>query len=491
MNPYSNAVAKFARINTLNEATSIINWDSATMMPPGGAASRGDQMAVLAGISHDLLTDPTLADDLAEAHAPNDGWSTANLTLMREEQTRATALPRDLVEALTIASNNCETTWRDARPNSDFAAVQAQLTELLNLTRQSAQILGETLSLSPYDALMTTHQRGITAADVTPIFARYETFLATALPAAEERQRANPTDPLPPGPYPIAIQEQICRRLAEETGLDFAHARLDSSAHPFSGGTPADSRITNRYDEANPCAALMGTLHETGHAMYEQHLPKSHARQAVGFAAGMATHESQSLIIEMQAVRSDAYLAYLAPILTQAFARQITVSMLKSDLRHVARSFIRVDADELTYPAHVLLRFRLEQALLSGDLTVADLPAAWNDGIQNLLGITPPDDRRGCLQDIHWYAGSFGYFPSYTLGAMAAAQLMSAARKATPDIDTALAIGDFSPLNGWLNQNIHAQGARLGFNELLIAATGEPLNPAAFETHLTNRYLAQ
>jgi carboxypeptidase Taq len=191
----------------------------------------------------------------------------------------------------------------------------------------------------------------------------------------------------------------------------------------------------------------------------------------------------------MQAVRSDAYLSYLAPVLSAAFGQEISVAALKSDLRHVARSFIRVEADEMTYPAHVLLRFRLEQALIAGDLAVVDLPGAWNEGMQGLLGITPPDDRRGCLQDIHWYCGLIGYFPSYTLGAMAAAQLMAAARKAVPGLDAALAQGDFGPLTGWLKANVHVHGARLGFNELLRAATGEPLNPGAFEAHLTARYL--
>jgi carboxypeptidase Taq len=490
MTPYARATTAFTRINTLNEAAAVLNWDAATMMPPGGATARGEQLATLAGLSHELLTAPALADDLAAAEAPNDDWSAANLALMRDDQKRATALPRDLVEATTIASNDCEMTWRDARPAADFRAVQEKLTEVFNLTRQAAEILGGALNLSPYDALMSQYQRGIGAAEAGAIFARYETFLHTALPAAEEIQRRAGQTPMPPGPYDADVQEQICRRLAGQAGLDFTHARLDRTAHPFCGGTQTDIRITNRYDEANPCAALMGTLHETGHALYEQNLPRAHARQPIGGAAGMAVHESQSLIVEMQAVRSDAYLSFLAPILTDAFNKPITVPMLRSDLRHVARSFIRVEADEMTYPAHVLLRFRLEQALIAGDLAVADLPGAWNDGMQSLLSITPPDDRLGCLQDIHWYCGLIGYFPSYTLGAMAAAQLMSAARNALPSLDTSLAQGNLAPLTAWLTANIHQHGARLGLNDLLRQATGEPLNPAAFEAHLTARYLS-
>jgi carboxypeptidase Taq len=489
MNAYTRLTQKFARIATLNEAASMLGWDAAAMMPAGGAAARGEQMATLAGLSHELLTAPAIAEDLEAAALPNDPWESANLALMREAHRRATALPQSLVEASSRANSTCETLWRAARPGNDFAAVRAALDEVFARTREAAGILSETLGLSPYDALMSQYQRGITAADVNPIFVRYESFLQTALPRAEELQAQRQPEKLPPGPYPEAIQEVLCRRLSAAAGLNFASARLDRSAHPFCGGTPTDVRITTRYDESDPLSAITGVLHETGHAMYEQHLPAAFARQPVGEAAGMGTHESQSLIIEMQAVRSDAYLGYLAPILTEAFGKPITAGGLKHRLRHVARSFIRVEADEMTYPAHVILRFRLEQALISGDLAVADLPGAWNDGIKALLGITPPDDRHGCLQDIHWFDGAIGYFPSYTLGAMAAAQLMAAARRAIPTLDEALGRGDFSPLVAWLAHNIHANGARLGFNELLSAATGEGLNAAHFEAHLTARYL--
>jgi carboxypeptidase Taq len=490
MTAYQNLTKRFARIATLNEAASVVSWDQATMMPAGGAAARGDQMAILAGLSHELLTHPGLADDLGAAELPNDEWDSANLTLMANAHKRAVALPLDLVEAVSRAGSVCETIWRDARPASDFAAVRGALSEVVKLTREAAGILGEALELSPYDALLTGYQRGISAAEVTEIFAGYEAFLQKALPAAEEIQARQPQVALPPGPYASDTQEKVCRRLSEEAGLNYDHARLDRSAHPFCGGTPTDIRITNRYDEQDFCAALMGVLHETGHAIYEQNLPADWRRQLVGEAAGMAAHESQSLIIEMQTVRSDAYLSYLAPVLAEAFGKPITVPALKGRLRHVERSFIRVEADEMTYPAHVILRFRLEQALISGDLAVADLPVAWNEGFEKLLGIAVPNDRLGCLQDIHWHCGLIGYFPTYSLGAMAAAQLMAAARAAAPDLDEAFAKGDLSPLLTWLRTNVHGHGSRLGFNELLTRATGEPLNPKAFETHLSKRYLA-
>ena len=496
---------RFARIATIHEAAGLLGWDAAAMMPPGGAASRGDQLAVLAGIAHAELVAPAVADDLAAAEAspapddPNggdpdgaDAWAAANLRLMRHAHTRACAVPGALVEAQARENSACEKTWRTARAGADFALVRGQLETVVRLVREQAACLAPALGRTPYDALMDGYQRGIGAADVAPVFAEYETFLARALPQAEARQAARPAPLRPEGPFPVAAQEALCRRLAERLGLDFAHARLDRSAHPFSGGTPADVRITTRYDPADFAQSVLGVVHETGHALYERGLPAAYARQPVGEAAGMAAHESQSLIIEMQAARSDAFLAWLGPELLGAFGGDpapYAPANLGLLWRRVERGFIRVDADELTYPAHVILRFRLEQALISGDLAVADLPGAWNDGLRALLGVAPPDDAHGCLQDIHWYDGSFGYFPSYTLGAMAAAQLMAAARRAVPALDAGLARGDLTPLVGWLRTEVHARASLLGFQDLLRAATGKPLDPGDFQAHLTARYL--
>ncbi|MBV9117463.1 MAG: carboxypeptidase M32 [Acetobacteraceae bacterium] len=495
MTPYERLTARFARIGTVGEATSVLGWDAATMMPPGGAAARGDQLAVLAGLAHALLVAPEVAEDLDAAEADgadSDPWRTANLRLMRHAHARAAALPSALVEALTRASSACEKVWREARRTSDFPLVRPHLAEVVGLTRETASALAAVLGLSPYDALMDGFQSGIGAADVAPVFAEYEAFLRDALPAARERQ-AEAGDPVrPDGPFPVAAQESLCRRLAERLGLDFAHSRLDRSAHPFSGGTQTDVRITTRYDEADFTQAVLAVVHETGHALYERGLPEAHARQPVGEAAGMAAHESQSLIVEMQACRSDPFLAWLGPELHAAFggdAAPYRPENLARLWRRVEPGFIRVEADEMTYPAHVILRFRLEQALIAGDLAVADLPAAWDAGMRDLLGIAPPDDAQGCLQDIHWYEGAFGYFPSYTLGAMAAAQLMAAARRALPGLDAALARGDMAPLLGWLRTNVHGKGSLLGFNDLLRESTGKPLDPMDFQAHLAARFL--
>ena len=495
MSAYDRLAERFARIATIGEASSVLSWDAATMMPPGGGAARGDQLAVLAGVAHSLLVAPVVGEDLdaAESAGESDVWRAANLRLMRHAHTRATAMPPDLVEAQARANSACEKVWREARRHSDFTMVRPHLEEVVKLTREAATALAPALGLCPYDALADGYQRGMRAAEIEPVFASYEAFLNRALPEAEARQASKPEPVRPVGPFAVVKQETLCRELSERLGLDFQHARLDRSAHPFSGGTMTDVRITSRYDDGDFTQAVLAVVHETGHALYERGLPTKWSRQPVGEAAGMAAHESQSLIVEMQACRSDAFLTYLGPLLHAAFDGDpgpYRAENLARLWRRVERSYIRVDADEMTYPAHVILRFRLEQALVDGSLAVADLPGAWNDGFRSLLGMTPPDDARGCLQDIHWYDGAFGYFPSYTLGAMAAAQLMSAARREISGLDAALTRGDLSPLLHWLRAKVHGQGSRYEFNELLLEATGKPLDPVDFQAHLTARYLA-
>jgi carboxypeptidase Taq len=257
---------------------------------------------------------------------------------------------------------------------------------------------------------------------------------------------------------------------------------------------PDDVRITTRYDERDFMSGLLGVLHETGHALYELALPKQWRYQPVGQARGMSTHESQSLLVEMQACRSREFLSFLAPAAKQAFGGEgpaWEAENLERIATRVARSLIRVDADEVTYPLHVILRYRLERALIAGDLALADLPGAWNDGMESLVGVRPPDDRDGCLQDIHWPGGAFGYFPTYTLGAMTAAQLFASAVAADPSITACLAHGDFGPLRRWLGEHVHAQGSRLSPRDLLVAATGKALDPSVFRAHLERRYLAR
>ncbi|WP_425406419.1 carboxypeptidase M32 [Hwanghaeella sp.] len=489
---YRDLEAHFKKLNTIGDALSVLHWDASVMMPAGGSQARGDQLATLRGISHELLTDPKVGDLIGAAEsAALDPWQAANLHEIRRSYRRASAVPQHLVEALSKTTSACEHVWRTAKQEADFAKVAPLLQEVLDLTREEGAILGDALGLQAYDALIDTYEPGASASAIAAIFEDYAAFLPGFLGEVLEKQKQAGPKTVPQGPFAVDRQEALARRLAETVGFDFSSGRMDVSAHPFSTGYAGDRRITVSYNVDDPILALMAALHETGHALYEQNLPAEWTGQPVGRARGMAIHESQSLLIEMQACRTPEFVSFLAPLFREAYGQQeaFEEANLLRIYHWVEPGFIRVMADEVTYPAHVILRFRLEQALLSGDLPLNDLPGAWNEGMEGLLGITPPNDRLGCLQDIHWYAGSFGYFPTYTLGAMTAAQLFRAATKAEPDILPGLASGDFSSLRAWLKDNVHGLGSSVSSDEIVTHATGHSLDPKAFEAHLRQRYL--
>ena len=472
----------------------MLDWDQATMMPEGGAAARAGQLSTLEVIRHEMLCSPEMADllSLAEDESQHlDEWRIANLVRMRRAWRNASALPADLVEALSKSASHCEMTWRSARARNDFAALAPELEGLLRLTREAASARAAVMGCSPYDALLDQFDSGASTESLDGLFGELEEFLPSFLPQVIEYQKSQPARIHPAGPFPIAAQRQVALGLMEDLGFDFSHGRLDVSHHPFSGGTPDDARITTRYSESEFIQGLMAVLHETGHASYERGLPRTWRNQPVGRARGMIIHESQSLIIEMQACRSRDFAHYLTPKLAAAFGADPawTPGNLQRLFQHVEADLIRVHANEVTYPLHVLLRYRLERAMISGDLAIKDLPGAWNDGMGKLLGVTPPTDADGCMQDVHWAAGLFGYFPTYTLGALAAAQFYAAAMQALPELRQSLSKGDFRPLMGWLRENVHQWGCRFSGDELLRRATNAPLGTAAFKAHLKARYL--
>ncbi|MCJ2105066.1 carboxypeptidase M32 [Methylobacterium sp. E-041] len=492
MNVYSSLERRFARLDAIGAAAGILGWDSQTLMPDGAADGRADQLAVLRGIAHEILTAPETADALSAAdETALDPWRAANLAEMRRLHAHAAAVPGDLVEASSRAISKAEMVWREARAQSDFRMLLPHLAEVLRLQREIGAIKGAALGLGTYDALLDEYDPGMRRATIDPLFADLRTRLPGLVAEARERQAREPT-PLPlDGPFPVEAQRRIGLALMRALGFDFARGRLDISLHPFCGGATDDVRITTRYDAADFGRALMGVLHETGHALYEQGRPAAWRNQPVGKARGMSLHESQSLIVEMQACRSREFFAFLAPLVRTEFGRDgaaFTPENLHRLHTRVEPGFIRVDADEATYPAHVLLRYDLESALIAGDLAVADLPGAFNDGMRSLLGLEVPNDRLGCLQDIHWPSGAWGYFPTYTLGAMAAAQLFTAAKRDEPGILPGLAAGDFAPLRGWLRRHVHEQGSRLPTDALLEQATGRPLGTEAYLAHLETRY---
>lgn len=493
MSAYQALEKHYGRLGRLGAIRALVDWDSATTMPVGSAEARGEEAAALGVVVHEFATDPRLGDLFAEAQRQNlDEWRSANLREMRRDWLHATAVPGDLVEALSIASSRCEVAWRAARPANDFKGLLPLLEEVLNLTRQVAAAKAEAFGCSRYDALLDQYEPGGKSADIDRIFAEVSAVLPGLIQETQDHQASRPQPLVPAGPFPIPAQEALGRKLMATIGFDFARGRLDVSSHPFCGGTPDDIRITTRYREDDFRSAMMGVLHETGHALYEIGLPQQWRYQPVGYARGMSLHESQSLLMEMQACRSRAFQRFAAPLMRDAFGGQGPAWEAENLYRlgiQVSRGLIRVDADEVTYPAHVILRYRLERKLVDGDLALVDLPGAWNDAMQELLGVRPPSDVDGCLQDIHWPGGAFGYFPTYTLGAVTAAQLYQAAGAALPQLDAQIEVGDFSPLLGWLRTHIHGQASYLSGSALLTAATGRPLESAPFLAHLRRRYL--
>ena len=490
MSAYAALEARFRRLGLLGGAAAMLHWDWATMMPPGGAEARAAQLAELALIRHETLTDSGVCDLLDQAEGETlDEWQRANLARMWRRWREAAALPGDLVQALSEASSRCEMVWREARPANDFEAFAEAFAPLLGLVREKAAALGAALDCAPYDGLIESYEPGLRAATIDPLFDNLAGFLPEFLGRVREKQAG--AEALPPVGAPVEAQQALARRLMAALGFDFDHGRLDISLHPFCGGSAGDIRITTRYDEADALSGLMGVLHETGHALYEAGLPEAWRYQPVGQAGGMALHESQSLLIEMQACRSRPFMRFLAPLLGEHLngGDPADAEALHRRAIRVEPGCIRVDADEVTYPAHVMLRYRLERALVAGDLAVDEIPGAWAEVHEALLGLTPENDTLGCLQDIHWSVGEIGYFPSYTIGALMAAQFFDAAARDEPDVWPAIERGDFAPLLGWLRANVHGLASRYQGPVLLERATGAPLGTGVFKAHLQRRYL--
>ncbi len=471
------------------------------MMPEGGGEARAEALATLRVLIHGQATDPAMADLFGAADAESAGgqlspWQMANLREMKRGWIRETCLPADLVEAASRAESRSEQAWRKMRAQNDWDGFRPLLHEVLARKREVAAALGDRLKLGPYDALLDGYEPGARAASTGRLFAELRAFLPDMISAIVERQLSEPTIEIP-GPFPIDRQRWLGMELMKRVGFDFQHGRLDASHHPFCGGVPRDVRITTRYDESDFTKSLMGVLHETGHAKYEQGLPSLWLDQPVGRARSMSIHESQSLFQEMQISRSGAFLDFSSSLVAEAFPAKAATHKAAFSAKNLQRlytrvrpDFIRVDADEATYPCHIILRFEIEQALVSGEMEVADIPEAWDAGMQNLLGLhTAGNYKNGCMQDVHWPAGLFGYFPTYTMGALTAAQLFASVKSAIPDLTNLIAAGDFSAMNAWLRERIWARGSLLSTDDLLREATGQTLSAAAFKRHLQLRYL--
>lgn len=495
MSAYQKLVSHFQTINNFSHLSSICGWDQAAMMPSGGNQARSEAMTELSIHIHRLSTQENLGDWITEAENQNlSATEESSLREIKRSWNQATALPEDLVKAQSLAGSKCEHAWRTQRGENDWQGFSKNFAEVVNLSQQEANIRAETMpdGTTAYDAMLDLFEPGTNTTFLNNLFSNVKSWLPELTQRVQEKQMSESYQ-TPEGRFSVTSQKALGKEVMTLLGFDFDHGRLDVSTHPFCGGVPSDVRMTTRYDDADFISALMGTVHETGHARYEQGLPKDLGSLPVGQARSMGIHESQSLFFEMQLGRSNAFIEQLAPMAAKAFGQQsnpvFEANNLATLYTRVTSGYIRVDADEVTYPAHVILRYEIERDLINGDIQYQDIPELWDQKMQQYLGLSTENNfKDGCMQDIHWTDGSFGYFPSYTLGAMYAAQFM-AKLKESVDVDGHVQRGELVPIFEWLQNNIWSKASMLKTDDLVTSATGEVLNAEYFKQHLINRYL--
>jgi carboxypeptidase Taq len=471
----------------------VLGWDQRTHIPPNGHAHRHNQFAMLAKWIHARATDPQVGEHLVRVEGSplvqDPGTVTAvNIREWRRDYDRATKIPPELAVALAKATAEGETAWEQTRPVNDWETFKPLLTRVVALKREEAQALG--YATEPYDAHLDHFEPGETAATLAPLLAQLRESLITILEAIQGSSRW-PQGEVLHRHFPVDAQERLARMAAQAIGYEFAGGRLDPTAHPFSTDIgPGDVRITTRYDEHSFNQAFFGTLHETGHALYDQGLPVEHWGTPRGDAVSLGIHESQSRMWENLVGRSLGFWRHFYPRTQRAFPilQDVSLEVFHFAINEVKPSLIRTEADEVTYNLHILLRFELERALMNGDLEVVDLPGAWADKMQAYLGLTPPDFSQGVMQDIHWSAGLFGYFPSYTLGNLYAAQFFSQAETELGPLEDKFAGGDFVPLLTWLRDQIHSQGQRLWAQPLVREVTGVDLDSRHLMRYLQRKF---
>lgn len=475
----------------LQSVGSLLGWDRETYMPERAAADRAEQMALLSGLLHDRMTSDRLAGAITAAAAEINGADSPQAAIVRElrrDHERATKLPRSLVEDIARTTSLAISAWTRARKESDFALFAPHLERIIDLKRQEADHVG--YDTERYDALMDEYEVGARAAVVGRVFDELRPHLVALVQAISSAPR-QPDLGILKRSCPVDAQQRFNRVVAEAIGFDFAAGRIDISTHPFcSGFTPSDVRLTTRYDEFFMPMSLFGILHEAGHGLYEQGLSQEFPATPLSDSISLGVHESQSRMWENQVGRSRAFWEHFFVPLQQTFPALADVALddWYFAVNSVQPSLIRVEADEVTYGLHIMLRFDLERRLIDGKLAVKDVPAAWNAGMQELLGITPPRDAEGCLQDIHWSSGIFGYFPTYQLGNIYSAQFFAAARRDIPELEQQFRTGHFAPLLEWLRSSIHRHGRRYTPTRLLERTTGRGLDAEPYLAYLHGKF---
>jgi carboxypeptidase Taq len=482
------------RVNTLSSCAGLLEWDERTYMPGKGAAHRGEQKAVISGMVHEQFTSARVGELLSDVEAAGLGKDTStldgvNIRELRRLYDKNVKIPKALVEELARVTTMAENAWVEARKKGDSREFLPWLDKVIELKRQQAQAVG--YKNEPYDALLDDFEPGETAQNIRKVFDGLKPPLVKLVGAIAGSSR-KPNVALLERDYAVDKQEILGKMAAAAIGFDMDAGRIDITTHPFCSGIgPGDTRITTRYDPRHLGQAFFGIMHETGHGLYDQGLDRQHYGLPMGDSISLGIHESQSRMWENLVGRSRSFWLYFFPWVQKLFWESlgdVSLDEFYFAINDVRPSFIRVEADEVTYNLHILLRFEIEHAIFSGDLKTADIPGAWNEKFTSYFGITPPDDGVGCIQDVHWSAGLIGYFPTYTLGNLYASQFFAKARKDIGKLDEQFGRGQFDQLLGWLRQNIHIHGQRYRADELVKKVTGEPLNHEYLIQHLREKY---
>ncbi|PUE44359.1 carboxypeptidase M32 [Limnohabitans sp. 2KL-51] len=482
------------RSHHLTHLQRIAIWDQAANMPAKGNEARAAALAEIATSIHDLLTDPSVETLLSQAAQETlEPSQKGNLREMKRLWQLRNALPASLVRRKDLAVSRCEHAWRTQRPANDWQGFLANFEEVLSCTREEADRLSQALGVSKYEALMSRYEPGLTTVTVDRLFGELKTWLPGLIQEVTKRQGQEVTIQ-PQGPFQQRRQKVLCEQVMRLLGFDFEAGRLDVSTHPFCGGVPEDVRMTTRFKNHEFITSLFGTIHETGHGRYDQNRPREWLGQPASNARSMAIHESQSLFFEMQLGCHPGFLANLSPLIIEAFGYQnaFEPQALAHLLTRVKPSLIRVDADEVTYPAHIMLRYEIERQLIEGDIEAVDIPSLWDAQMSSLLNVdTRGNYKDGPLQDVHWPTGAFGYFPCYSIGAMYAAQWFASIEKAMPNVHKDIEHGNLQPIWDWLNENIWQNASFLPTVELTQKASGSELDLRYFKRHLYKRYLGE
>lgn len=491
---YSELIGLVKQAAVLGSVGSVLGWDQETMMPPKAAAYRAEQLSTISTLAHQRGTDPRIGELLGECEGDSalqsDERIAANLRELRREYDRATKLPDELVSEMSQTNSKAMHAWREARGKSDFKAFQPWLEKQVELNRRKAECYGAPDGGELYDALIEDFEPGVSAAEIESIFTPLREQLSALIADVGSKPGATAGRGDAFG-APTAAQLELVRFVTERVGFDYEAGRIDLSTHPFSETTgPLDNRITTRFDENDFTDAVATALHEAGHGMYEQGLSPEHFGEPLGSYISLGIHESQSRMWENQVGRSKPFWAWLLPEAQKRLGgapKGMDLDAVYKAVNTCKPHFIRVESDESTYNLHIMLRFDIERALIRGDLKVADVPGVWNERMKKDLGLDVPDDRRGCLQDIHWSMGAIGYFPTYTLGNLHSAQMWDAINEQIPDLPTKIEKGEFAPLLDWLRTNVHAHGRRYRAGGLIERISGRGLTSGPLVTYLKDK----